>query len=186
MANARERFARIAIDTKGQLRDAWRRFVSGWKDVEAYQTNIKQSDRLISMSELKGLLQNNVCEIVFVRRRPERARQRPLVRRMLCTNSFTLLTSYNAQYSFDFRLPKSGRRMDEYKHDIVVAWDIMMQDYRNISISTPESPNIKQPSSRTCYLRQTIPHDDTFWKYYNDVLLKMTPEQKMQFMDSVG
>lgn len=161
------------MDSKGNLRDAWGRFVSKWQDIEAYQSQIKTSDRQVARPELKNLLKSNVCEIVFVRRRPERAPGRPLVRRMLCTNSFPLLTSYNAKVSLNFRFPKTSRRIDEVKHDIVVVWDIFMQDYRNVSMDT-------------CYLRQTIPDNDTFWKYYNDALLKLTPKQKMQFMDSIS
>lgn len=163
------------MDSRGNLRDAWGRFVTTWQDVEAYQSQIKYSDRLISRIELQNLLRNNVCEVVFVRRRPERAPDRPSIRRMLCTNSLNLLTSYNGKiaFRFNFTLPKSGRRIDEAKHNIVLAWDILMQDYRNISMDQ-------------CYIRQQIPDDDTFWKYYNKVLLQMTPQQKMQFMDSVS
>lgn len=177
------------MDSKGQLRDSWNRFVKGFQVIEDYKSDIEQSDRIISRSELGALLQNNVCEVVFVRRRPERAPVPPrmYVRRMLCTNSTSLLTSYNAKVSLNFRLPRTGRRVDEVKHDLVCAWDIFMCDYRNISISTLESPFTgKGPSKQTCYLRQTIPADDTFWKYYNDALLNMTPAQKLNFMDSVG
>lgn len=189
MASGRDRYERIAMDSKGSLRDAWGRFVKGFQVIDDYQSEITQSDRLVSRGELSTLLQNNVCEVVFVRRRPERAPVPPRteIRRMLCSNSYSLLTSYNAEVSLNFRLPKTGRRVDESKHDLVCAWDIMMQDYRNISISTPESPFTgKGSSGASCYLRQTIPADDTFWKYYNDVLLKMTPEQKLNFMDSVS
>jgi hypothetical protein len=189
MASGRERYERIAMDSKGSLRDAWGRFAKGFQVVEDYKSEITQSDRLVSRGELDALLRNNVCEVVFVRRRPERAPVPPrtYIRRMLCTNSFSLLTSYNAKISLNFRLPRTGRRIDGIKHDIVCAWDIFEQDYRNISISTPESPfTRKGPSKSTCYLRQTIPDDDTFWKYYNDVLLKMTPEQKRNFEDSIS
>jgi len=170
---ARERYERIAMDSKGNLRDAWNRFAKQWQDIEAYQSNIKVSDRQIYRPEFKSLIQNNVCEIVFVRRRPERAPNRPEVRRMLCTHSFNLLTSYNSKISLNFRLPKTARRLDEVKHNIVVVWDIFMQDYRNVSMDT-------------CYIRQQVPDDDTFWKYYNDVLLNMTADQKMNFMDSIS
>lgn len=187
MASGKERYERIAMDSKGVLRDAWNRFAGKFQEIEDYKSNITQSDRLISWGELDTLLKNNVCEIVFVRRRPERAPTRVYIRRMLCTNSFSLLTSYNAKISLNFRLPRTGRRIDGNKHDIVCAWDIFEQDYRNISISTPESPFTGRGSSQgTCYLRQTVPDDDTFWKYYNDVLLKMTPEQKRSFEDSVS
>lgn len=179
----KDRFERITVDSKGNLRDAWGRFVKSFQVVDNYKDDIKQTKRLVSRVELTQLLQNNVCEVIFVRRRPERAKEKFKVRRMLCTNSLALLNSYNGKLSLNFRFPKTGRRVDTVKHDLVPAWDIFMQDYRNISISTPESPNTdKGPSQMTCYLRQIIPADDTFWKYYNDVLIKMSQEQKMSFM----
>lgn len=164
------------MDSKGRVRDAWNRFVGQWQELETYESNIQQSDRQIQRVELKNLLQHNVCEIIFVRRRPERAPVPPRaeIRRMLCTNSFRLLTSYNAKLSFtNFSFPRTARRIDEAKHNIVVAWDIMWQDYRNVSMDT-------------CYLRQTIPDDDTFWKYYNDKLLRMSGQAKLHWMDSVS
>ena len=168
-----ERYERIAMDAKGSLRDAWNRFIKKFEVIDDYKTEIKQSDRQVGRMELKGILQHNVCEIVFVRRRPERAPGRPEVRRMLCTISENIFTSENGVRSLNFRRPKTARRLDEAKHNIVVVWDIFMQDYRNVSMDT-------------CYLRQTIPDDDTFWKYYNDALLNMSPAQKMNFMDSVA
>jgi len=183
MANTKksslDRYSRIWMDAKGALKDAWGRFIKAFKDIdeyegnEAYKTKIKETDRIIGRAELKNLIASNVCEIVFVRRRPERAPNRPEIRRMLCTMDYNLLTSYNGKISLNFRLPRTGRRIDEVKHNIVVVWDIFMQDYRNVSMDQ-------------CHIRQIIPGDDTFWKYYNQALLKMTPDQKMQFMDSVG
>tara|TARA_R110002167_G_scaffold98020_8_gene258401 strand:+ start:19169 stop:19696 length:528 start_codon:yes stop_codon:yes gene_type:complete len=175
VATDTERYSRIAQDSTGNLRDAWGRFSKGFEVVDDYQDNIQKSDRQISRGELEGTLQRNVCEIVFVRRRPERAPVPPRaeIRRMLCSNSLELLTSYNAKISLNFRYPKTGRRIDGVKHNIVCVWDILQQDYRNVSMET-------------CYIRQTIPADDTFWKYYKDVLLKMTADQKMNFMDSIS
>lgn len=166
------RYERIAMDAKGNLRDAWNRFIKQFEVIEDYKTEITTTDRLVSRTELKNILTNNVCEIVFVRRRPERAPGRPEVRRMLCTISENIFMSENAVRSLNFRRPKTGRRLNEAKHNIVVVWDIFMQDYRNVSMDT-------------CYLRQTIPDDDTFWKYYNNALLNMSAQQKMNFMDSV-
>ena len=136
--------------------------------------NINNRNRgKISRSELKNLVSSNVCEIIFLRRTPERAPVPPRAqwRRMLCTNSIEILNSTNGKISLNFRFPKTPRRIDEVKHNIVVAWDIIMQDYRNISMEN-------------CYLIQTIPGNDMFWKYYNEVLYTMTPEQKMNFMDT--
>jgi hypothetical protein len=179
----KERFERITIDAKGNLRDAWNRFVKSFQVVENYKSNIKQTRKLVSRMELEYLLKNNVCEIVFVRRRPERAIEKFKVRRMLCTNSHAILNSDRGRDILHYVSPVKGTNIDRQKHDLACAWDIFMQSYRNISISTPESPHTdKGPSKMTCYLRQVIPGDETFWKYYDDVLSKMSQEQKMSFI----
>ena len=125
----------------------------------------------INRIRLQSLLITNVVEIVFVRRRPERSPGRPLTRRMLCCNSMDLLNSTNGKLSLNFHLPNGPKQIDEAKHNIVVAWDIFMQDYRNISMDS-------------CFSVKQFPADDTFWEYYNNVLLKMSPEEKMTFMDT--
>ena len=33
----KERYQRIAMDAKGNLRDAWNRFANKWQDIEAYK-----------------------------------------------------------------------------------------------------------------------------------------------------
>lgn len=128
--------------------------------------------RKLGRSELETMLTHSACEIVFLRRRPERAPERPIFRRMLCSNSMNLLNSENGIRSLNFRLPGGPPQIDEVKHNIVVAWDIFMQDYRNISMDK-------------CFLVKEIPDDDSFWEYYNKVLYPMSPQQKMQFMDTV-
>jgi hypothetical protein len=181
------RYERIWADSKGKLRDAWGRFVKQWQDVESFESQITQSDRLISQRELSSLLNDNVCEIIFVRRRPERAPVPPRyeIRRMICTNAGSLLQSEKGFDNLGFRYPKTSRRINGPYHDIVCVWDILMRDYRNVSISTPESPYTGLGSSKmTCHLRQTIPVN-AFWRYYENTLLKLSPAQRLAFMDSV-
>jgi hypothetical protein len=177
-ASGKARYEKIWQDSKGNLRDAWGRFLKGWQEIEGYkeeenyQSKIEQSDRQIQRGELKNLLTRNVCEIVFVRRRPERAPGRPEVRRMLCTICREVQKSERGIRSLSFREPKTSRRLDEVKHDIVVVWDIIQQDYRNVSMDA-------------CFLRQTIPGDETFWKYYDKVFSPMSPQQRQHWMDSM-
>ena len=126
--------------------------------------------RKVSRMDLDSLLKNNVCEIVFVRRRPERAPGRPIVRRMLCTNSQSLLNSKNGQISLNYR--KAGpKQINEALHDVVVVWDIFMQDYRNVSMEH-------------CFLVKEIPADDTFWEYFKTNIFPMSYNQKLSFMDN--
>lgn len=127
--------------------------------------------RKIGRVELDSLLKNNVCEITFVRRRPERAPGRPIVRRMICSNSISLLDSEDGIRSLNFHYPKGPKQIDEAFHNVVVVWDIFMQDYRNVSMEA-------------CYLNKSIPANEEFWKYYNNVLLPMSPQQKLAFMDN--
>lgn len=125
--------------------------------------------RKISRLELDRLLINNVCEIRFVRRRPERAPGRPLTRQMICTKSEDLLNSQNGKLSLNYA-PPGGPKIDEKKYNMLVVWDIFMQDFRNVSMEN-------------CYLLRKTPANDEFWKYYNEVLLHMDASDKIQFMD---
>jgi hypothetical protein len=127
--------------------------------------------RRVRRGELDRLVSQNVCEIFFLRRRPERSPGRPIFRKMLCSNSMEILRSENGIRSLNFRLPNGPKQINEVYHDIVVVWDIFMQDYRNVSMEN-------------CYLIQTIPPEG-FWDYYNKVLYVMSANEKMQYMDNL-
>jgi hypothetical protein len=129
--------------------------------------------RKVNRLELASLLNNNVCEIIFVRRKPERTLKRnKLIRRMLCCNSKALLDSLNGRTSLGYRPPKGPKKINEAKHNVVVTWDIFMQDYRNVSMDI-------------CYLVNQFPADDTFWKYFNDNIYIMSAGQKENFMETI-
>ena len=118
---------------------------------------------------LKGLLDNNVLEIKFTRRRPRA--DVPATRRMLCTNSQGILLSENGLNILNYH-PAGGRpSYDKELFNIVIAWDIMKQDYRCISADN-------------CELITQLPADDAFWEYFNTNILVMTTEQKNAFMNS--
>lgn len=153
------------------IQDAWRKLAQQWRDIKPYKPK-PTIQRKVSRGELDSLLNNNVCEIVFLRRRPERAPGRPVYRRMLCTNSMQILNSQNGRVSLNFRFPQGPKQINEAKHNVVVTWDIIMQDYRNVSMDD-------------CMLIQEIPANEEFWKYFNEVLYPMSTEQKMSFMDTV-
>lgn len=127
--------------------------------------------RKVGRTELDRTLANNVCEIFFIRRRPERAPHRPEFRRMVCSNCSEVLNSENGIRSLNFRRPRGPKKLDERFHNIVVVWDIFMQDYRNVSMEY-------------CYIVQTIPPEG-FWEYYNKVLYPMSPSEKMHYMDNL-
>lgn len=123
----------------------------------------------VTLGTLKNLLENNVCEIKFTRRRPVAGE--PLTRRMLCTNSVVILQSLNGKLLLNYRQPKRVPKFNPNTRNIVVTWDIFMQDFRCINMDS-------------CDLIQTIPGDDNFWNYFNEKLRLMTAEEKEKFMSS--
>jgi hypothetical protein len=127
--------------------------------------------RKIGRTELDRLLANNVCEIFFMRRRPERAPRRPEYRKMVCSTCNEILNSENGVRSLNFRKPEGPKKIDERFHNVVVVWDLFMQDYRNVSMER-------------CYIVQAIPPEN-FWEYYNNVLYTMSANEKMQYMDDL-
>jgi hypothetical protein len=123
----------------------------------------------IAAPTLQSLLETNVLEVKFTRRRPKESL--PGTRRMLCTNSSQLLVSENGLSILHYQPAGGGLKYNAQLYNIVVAWDILKQDYRCISADD-------------CELVTQLPADDTFWEYFNETILPMTPEEKINFMNS--
>jgi hypothetical protein len=121
----------------------------------------------LSLVNLTKLLQENVVELKFKRRRPKPGV--PPTRRMLCTNSRIILESREARDALNYRPTNQNSKWNATTKNLIITWDILMQDYRCISVDN-------------CEIIAVIPGDDTFWRYYNDKLHKMTPSQKDAFM----
>lgn len=124
---------------------------------------------LISQPSLNAVLRNNVCEIKFLRRIPKVGRS-PF-RRMLCTNSNTLLLGLDGRLTLNYAPPKAGSKYNHAEKNVVVAWDILMQDFRTINC-------------QSCDLIRTVPANQEFWNFFKQTLLPMTASQKTMFMDS--
>jgi hypothetical protein len=122
----------------------------------------------VNRATLTTLLNSNVCEIQFVRRRPKRAPHRPSVRYMICTNSAKILRSRDGKISLNFREAR-GVKINEAKHNMVVVWDVIMQDYRNVPLEN-------------CVVINTIPANK-FWEFYNNILYPMSRDDKSNYMD---
>jgi len=90
---------------------------------------------------------------------------------MLCTKSYELLNSTNGRISLNYAPPTHPPLINEAKENLLIVWDIYMQQFRNINMND-------------CYLLNQLPADDSFWEYFNENLYNMTPEQKMAFMNS--
>jgi hypothetical protein len=123
----------------------------------------------VQRSTLDNILSNNVCEIRFTRKIPVTGK--PPTRRMWCTKSYNLLTSTNGKVSLNYRAPTHAKVVNESLDNILVVWDVFMQNYRAINMND-------------CELLQQLPADDSFWQYFNENLYPMSAEQKAVFMNS--
>jgi len=122
-----------------------------------------------SYGPLYQALLNNVVEVRFVRRR-----QIPglgAVRRMLCTNNATVLTSPNGRIVLNYRTPANALNYNPAQKNLIITWDILMQDFRTISLDDCE------------IVRQFQPNDE-FWNFFNETIFNMTTQQKFAFMQS--
>ena len=124
---------------------------------------------LASRGQLQGLLTSNVVDVRFLRRRVEAGR--PATRRMLCTTSTELLHGVNGRTTLNFRPPKHGLKINPAQKNLVMAWDILMQDYRFLSMDS-------------CDIIRQWPADEAFWKIFNEEFFLMDAGAKILFMDT--
>jgi len=122
-----------------------------------------------SLPTIKSLLLNNVVEIKFLRKRPKPGT--PDTRRMLCTNSLSLLNSTEGRLALNYRRAIQMPKFDPTAKNLVITWDIFMQDYRCINMAA-------------CDLIQVIPANKEFWTFFNNRLVGMDAAQKINFMNS--
>ena len=123
----------------------------------------------VSRSALDGILKSNVCEVRFVRRLPKPGASS--TRRIFCTKSHSLLTSTNGKITLNYRSPVNPPQVNEALQNVLTVWDILMQDYRNISMDQ-------------CELINQIPANEEFWEYFNKNIYPMSVEQKLNFMNT--
>ena len=123
----------------------------------------------VSHATLEQLLLENVLDIRFTRR--IQTKDKSPSRRMICTKSYDLLKTTNGRVILNYVPPKTAAHINESRANVCVVFDILMQDYRTISLDNVE------------VLRE-MPADDTFWKIFNDEIYPMSTEGKIQFMNS--
>lgn len=126
---------------------------------------------MVGYEQLKNLLLSNVAEIKFVRRLPVEDPNKGPTRRMWCTNCLSLLNSFNGKNVLRYTAPKYLPRFNPNTKNVIVTWDILMQDFRCVNMES-------------CDLIQSLPANDEFWKFFNENLLLMTTQQKINFMRS--
>jgi hypothetical protein len=127
--------------------------------------------RRIKRTELDRLLKNGACEIIFLRRDTKRIHGGQVTRKMVCSNCNEILNSENGLRSLNFHRPRGSKKINEAFHNVIVVWDILKQDYRNVSMEH-------------CFLINEM-KPEQFWQFYNETLFPMTPEGKLQYMNSV-
>jgi hypothetical protein len=90
---------------------------------------------------------------------------------MLCTNSLALLNSTEGRLALNYKRAVNMPKYDPNAKNLIITWDIIMQDYRCINASA-------------CDLIQIIPANQTFWKYFNEKLAPLSAPQKIAFMNT--
>ena len=121
----------------------------------------------VNLASLKNVLQSNVCEIVFAKRRPK-PNDSP-TRRMLCTLDQSILNSVNGRITLNFKPPSGPPKYNPESKNLLLVWDILMQGWRMVSCDDVEIVN-------------TIPGNDDFWTYFNENILTMEADEKRQYM----
>ena len=124
---------------------------------------------ITSLANLKAILLDKVCEVKFVRRSPKPGR--PATRRMLCTNNIQLLNSVEGRTILNYVPPRQAPKYNPNQENLIITWDILMQDYRTINCDTVD-------------LISTLEADQTFWAYLNENIVPMTAGQKLDFMNT--
>ena len=88
---------------------------------------------------------------------------------MLCTNNVPLLNSSKGRTALNYIAPKQNLKYNPKNKNLVITWDIFMQDHRCVSLES-------------CDLVSIIPANDDFWIYYADKIAGMSPGEKQTFM----
>ena len=124
---------------------------------------------ITSLANLKAILLDKVCEVKFARRDPKPGR--PATRRMLCTNNAQLLNSVEGRTVLNYVPPRQAPKYNPNQQNLIITWDILMQDYRTINCDTVD-------------LISTLEADQTFWTYLNEKIAPMVAGEKMDFMNT--
>jgi len=126
----------------------------------------------ISVGALGALLTKNAVEIKFRRRRKKQGWSP--IRRMLATNDLKLLNSPPGHITLNYKMPTHPPAFNVAAKNLVLAWDILYQDWRLISCED-------------CNVISVIPTDPPakWWEYFTKNIQYMTPAQKEAFCNAV-
>lgn len=124
----------------------------------------------VSRGELERLLRFNICEIRFKRRHAKPGMA--TTRRMLCTNSLNFLVIPQWQVALNYRFAKSYPKFNQEEKNVIITWDILMQDFRIIPLDEAE------------LIQRYDASDEGFGPVFNKVFRKMSPRAKLKWMNS--
>ena len=101
---------------------------------------------------------------------------RGIYRRMLCSTSPALLYSVDGRLTLNYRPAYGSPAYNPDKYNLVIVWDILMQDYRAVNMSY-------------CNLIAKIPligvrSLSDFWTYFNKEIYPKSAAEKKVWMDS--
>jgi hypothetical protein len=113
----------------------------------------------------------NVVELRF-KRRIEKAGFGDY-RRMLCTNDRGLLMSQLGRNILNFEPATQPPKFNPAQKNLIITWDIFMQNYRCINCNDVE----------VVAVINTSPNATEWWKYFNESIAPMPAGQKAAFMN---
>ncbi|MDD4109956.1 MAG: hypothetical protein PHS54_00220 [Clostridia bacterium] len=125
----------------------------------------------VSQGQLLTLLQRNVLELRFFRRRDKPGWNN--ARRMLVTLDREILNSAPGRLALHFKPPTHAPAYNYFAKNLICGWDLFWQDWRMIPVESCDIVTI---------IPTTPP--DLFWNYFNIYLQAMSPSDKIQFMNN--
>ena len=125
----------------------------------------------LGRSALAQLLMTNVVELRF-RRRIEKAGFGDY-RRMLCTNDKGLLLSQLGRNILNFEPATQPPKFNPAQKNLIITWDIFMQNYRCINCNDVEVIAVISTASNAI----------EWWKYFNESIAPLPAGQKAAFMN---
>lgn len=126
----------------------------------------------LGRTALQILLNTNAAELRF-RRRIEKPGFKDY-RRMLCTGDRKLLLSTPGKRVLNYAPPNGQLKYDPAAKNLVVTWDIFMQNWRMINCNDVD----------VIAVIKTSPDPAEFWKYFYERLAHMSAAQKARFMNT--
>lgn len=126
----------------------------------------------LSRSGLNNLLIKNAAELRFYRRHPKMGWANN--RRMLCTKDMRLLESAPGKRILNYIPPAGiGLPYDPNHHNLVIAWDVFMQNWRAIPCESVEVVAVVKTDPQA-----------NFWKYFMQRIHPMASRTKFNFMNT--